>query len=129
MKLHLGCGHLYLPGVVNIDKHDLCVADIQADVIRLPVKSKSCDTVFAYHVIEHLGYKGAVYALAEVFRALKPDGILELETPDPEGSFKAFLERSEPMWRAHLLSWIFGTEISGMGHAGLFPRELLLPGS
>jgi len=117
MKLHLGCGHLYLPGAVNIDKHDLCIADVQADAIRLPVKSKSCDTVFAYHVIEHLGYKGAVYALAEAFRVLKPD--------DPEGSFQAFLERSEPMWRAHLLSWIFGTEISGMGHGGLFPRELL----
>ena len=56
MKLHLGCGHLYLPAAVNIDKHDLCVADVQADVIRLPIKRKSCSTVVTYHVIEHLGY-------------------------------------------------------------------------
>ena len=45
MKLHLGCGNLYLPEAVNIDKHDLRVADVQADAVGLPIKSKSCDPV------------------------------------------------------------------------------------
>ncbi len=125
MKLHLGCGGRYLPGALNVDRYDLRVADVQADAVRLPVRCRACEAVVAYHVIEHLGYIGAVYALAEFFRVLKPGGVLEMETPDPEASFQAFLEQDDPLWRANVLSWIFGTEISGMGHGGLFPKELL----
>ncbi|MGA1845013.1 MAG: radical SAM protein [bacterium] len=125
MRLHLGCGDLYIPSALNIDKHDLRVADVQADAVILPVLTGSCDSVTAYHVFEHMGYANAVYALAEAYRVLKPGGILEIETPDPARSFQAFLERSDPRWRADILSWIFGMESPGMGHRVLFPRELL----
>lgn len=125
MILHLGCGGRYLPKALNVDRYDLCVADVQADAVILPIRCGVCEAVVAYHVIEHLGYRGAVYALAEFFRVLKPGGALELETPDPEASFQAFLEQDDPLRRAQLLSWIFGTEVSGMGHEGLFPKELL----
>ena len=125
MRLHLGCGDLYLPDALNMDRYDLRVADLKADAVRLPVRSGTSEAVIAYHVFEHLGYMGSVYAFAEAFRVLKPGGILEIETPDPVRSFQAFMERSEPLWRAGVLSWIFGTETTGMGHRGLFPKELL----
>ncbi len=125
MKLHLGCGNLHLPDALNIDKYELRIADIQADALRLPVRDETCDIVIAYHLFEHLGYIGSLYAFAETFRVLKPGGVLELETPDPEYSFQAFLDCKEPLWRASVLTWIFGEEVSGMGHRGLFPKALL----
>jgi len=125
MRLHLGCGDLYIPDALNIDKHDLRVADVQADAVMLPVLSGACDSVTAYHVFEHMGYANAVYALAEAYRVLKPGRMLEIETPDPARSFQAFLERADPRWRADVLSWVFGMESPGMGHRVLFPRELL----
>jgi len=124
MKLHIGCGGVYIPGAVNIDKYSLRVADIKADTLMLPVRSNTCDAVICHHVLEHLGYTGAVYALSEFYRVLKPNGVVELETPDPERSFRAFISNSEPHWRAAVLSWIFGIEESGMGHKGLLPKEL-----
>ena len=125
MKLHLGCGDFYIPSALNLDKYDLRVADIQADAVHLPFISDAFDSVAAYHILEHLGNMRAVYALSEWFRVLEPGGVLELETPDLEGSFRAFLEKKEPIWRAGVLTWIFGEEIPGMGHGGLFPKELL----
>lgn len=125
MKLHLGCGNFYIPDALNIDKYELRIADVQADALRLPIRHETCDPVIAYHLFEHLGYIGSLYAIAEIFRVLKPGGVLELETPDPEYSFQAFLDCSEPLWRANVLTWIFGEETSGMGHRGLFPKALL----
>lgn len=125
MRLHLGCGGQYLPGALNLDRYDPRVADAMADVRRLPLGSECSGAVVAHHLLEHLGYIGAVYFLAECSRVLRPGGVLELETPDPEGSFRAFLERADPAWRAAVLTWVCGEERPGQGHGALFPRELL----
>lgn len=125
MKLHLGCGGQYCPGAINVDQYDLRVADLGADACRLPVGTETCDAVVADHLLEHLGYVGATYALAEMFRVLRPGGWLELETPDPAPSFEAFLSDESPTHRAAVLTWIFGEEQAGQGHRLLFPAELL----
>ena len=102
MKLHLGCGGQHRPGAINVDRHDLRVADLCADARRLPVGTETCDAVVADHLLEHLGYVGATYALAEMFRVLRPDGRLELETPDPGASFEAFLSDLRAMIETEL---------------------------
>ncbi len=125
MKFHLGCGKQYMPHAVNIDRYDLTVADVKADAGFLPLQSECTEAVSSHHLLEHLSYTEAVYGLAECFRILKPNGVIEIETPDPEQSFRAFLESKEDRQKARVLSWIFGEEQSGQGHRALFPRELL----
>jgi O-antigen chain-terminating methyltransferase len=40
--------------------------------------------VTAFHVIEHLPFETLVQLLDEIFRVLKPGGLIMLETPSPE---------------------------------------------
>lgn len=125
MILHLGCGEQYLSGALNIDRHDTTVADARADARMLPVRAQTCDAVVANHLLEHLGYVGAIHALAEAFRVLRPGGRLEVETPDPQRSFEAFVADESPAHRAAVLTWIFGEDQAGQGHVLLFPEALL----
>jgi hypothetical protein len=126
MKLHLGCGRQYIPGAINVDRYDLTVADIKADAGFLPLPSGCAETLFTHHLLEHQRYAEAVYGLAECFRVFRPDGLLEIETPDADASFRAFLESKDDGQRAAALTWIFGEDVAGQGHRALFPRKLLL---
>jgi predicted SAM-dependent methyltransferase len=91
LKLNLGCGIIYKAGYINIDKFDNSVADMVRDVDDLPFNSNSVDVIESNHLLEHFDYIHTIYALSEWFRVLKPDGVLILETPDLEKSFKKFI--------------------------------------
>lgn len=125
IKVQLGCGRQYLPGAVNIDRYDAAVADLCGDAGFLPIRSGCVESVVAHHLLEHLTYIEALYGLSEWYRILQPGGVVEIETPDAEASFQAFLNRREDRDRAAVLTWIFGEERLGQGHKLLFPRELL----
>jgi len=85
MKLNLGCGHRILPkeeGWINIDfSSDL--ADVKADVRKLPFDDSTIEYIAAYHIIEHFTYPTVVNEiLPEWSRVLKRFGILDLEFPN-----------------------------------------------
>jgi len=124
MKLNLGCGKNYKKGFVNIDGFDSTVADTIMSVDDLDIQSNSVDEIYASQIIEHLGYIHSIYALAEWFRVLKSQGILVMETPDIDTSFKEYLNGGHKT-RKDLLSWIFGVESKGMHHLLCFPEILL----
>ncbi len=47
------------------------------------IQDNTCERVYASHVLEHLGYDGALQrALAEIFRVLKPGAELLASVPD-----------------------------------------------
>lgn len=56
----------------------------------------SLDLVTAFHVVEHLAFPQAQALIAEALRALRPAGLLILETPNPEnlwvGSHRFYLD-------------------------------------
>jgi hypothetical protein len=121
-SLHLGCGLDHQPGAVNVDRYDLTSADLQADALRLPFAEGSVARVEARHLVEHLGYSGTIYALAEWLRVLEPGGTLLLETPDRTA---ACLAAAEPNAPAPALHWLFGLPQAGLGHVTLYSAEEL----
>lgn len=127
LRLNLGCGATYRPGYVNVDSSPDGVADVRADAVLLPFRPSTFRRIEMIHLVEHLGYADALLALAESFRVLAPGGGLVIETPDPEASFRWFLDHEDQESRAGLLSWIFGMDRPGYGHRLLYPAGLIGP--
>jgi len=124
IKLNLGCGIVYRPGYVNIDRFDERLADDTSDVISLPYGDNSVSEILAHHVLEHLDFIHAKYALAEWFRILRPRGSLIIETPDLERSLKK-LRTKDARTQESTLRWIYGTDSPGMVHKTGFSFDLL----
>jgi len=115
IKLNLGCGIIYKPGYLNIDKFNESVADKVCDVEDLPFESNSIDIIETLHLIEHFDYIHCKYVLSEWFRVLKPMGKLVIETPELESSFKKF-NLSPIEIKKTTLQWIYGIDSPGMQH-------------
>jgi predicted SAM-dependent methyltransferase len=98
MKLHLGCGQVYLDGYTNIDyplsEHSVqhkSIADKLADITKLRYKTSSIEEVRLHHVFEHFD-RATACALVLVWRSwLKPSGLLHIEVPDFERTAHAVL--------------------------------------
>lgn len=73
--------------LVTLDHDPNCGADILHDLEQLPwpVDDNAFDEIHAYDVLEHLGAQGDYRAFfahfGEVYRALKPDGLLVASVP------------------------------------------------
>jgi SAM-dependent methyltransferase len=79
-RLNIGCGDQRL--VVKAFNLDLVVGtevDIQGDLLRLPIKDESVDTIVCTGVIEHVCEPDA--AVKEIYRVLKSGGCAFIETP------------------------------------------------
>ena len=124
MKLNIGCGKVYKEGFVNIDAFDKSVADKIMDADNLDFLNDSVDEIYAGQLIEHLGIIKSIYTLSEWFRVLKPGGILTVETPFIEESFKRFLKGDRETKKV-LINWIYGLDTEGMTHKFCFPEDLL----
>jgi len=124
IKLNLGCGIVYKPGYLNIDKFNSALADEICDAQDLPFDSNTVDRIEAIHLIEHFDYIHSKYVLSEWFRVLKPFGKLIIETPDLEKSFKKFNILPLEMKKV-TLQWIYGIDSPGMQHKTGFSFKLI----
>lgn len=117
MKLHLGCGQVYLEGYVNIDfplsEHTLqekSVADEFADLYKLNYARKSIEEVRLHHVYEHFPRHIALALLASWHTWLKRGGTIHIEVPDFEESAKLAINPKMPdRDRKVALRHIFGS--------------------
>lgn len=86
LKLHLGCGSVYLKDYVNIDVSSDSVADIVSDLRDIyklyPVNSVS--EIFLVHSISYLRLWEGLDFFKQSFQLLKEGGSLILEFPDLE---------------------------------------------
>lgn len=82
LKIHVGCGHNYLPGWVNIDLFSSLNADIYADLLSLPFQRESVNCIYASHTLEHVHRHMILATLAHWRDLLKTGGILRLAVPD-----------------------------------------------
>lgn len=82
MKLHLGCGKLYLNTYINIDIQS-DIADIKYDITKLDMYADgSIDEIYISHVLEHFTKRQLVDILKEYNRLLKNGAILRIAVPD-----------------------------------------------
>jgi len=87
IRLHLGCGHEYRPGWINIDGNSDVQVDLVSSVVELPYfGDASSDVIEANHVFEHLTQHDAERAVEEYARILRPGGALFLELPNADRS-------------------------------------------
>jgi SAM-dependent methyltransferase len=90
LKLHLGCGRDVRPGWVNVDRKDygggrapgtvLKVADIARD--PLPLSDDMFDYAYSQDFLEHLPSERRVHVINEIWRVLKPGGLMEHYVPN-----------------------------------------------
>ena len=125
MKLNIGCGKKYDPDYCNIDLYEDLVADRLMSAFNLEFDDNTCDEIKAIHIIEHLSFFEAIYALSEFFRVLEPNGKLIIETPDLEKTCQYYLNANEEQ-KKEILGWFFGIPHKGLQHKLCFPPFLLI---
>ncbi len=95
MRLHLGCGQVYLDGYINIDYpkqnhtvQDTQLADKFADITKLRYKKNRVEEVRLHHVYEHFPRAQAI-ALIQCWNSwLMTGGSIIIEVPDFEKMIK-----------------------------------------
>lgn len=92
VKLHLACGHVPIPGFLNIDISRWAADFAEANPdqyfllptvgVTLPLPDNSVDFIFHEDFIEHIGQLDQISFLAEMHRILRPGGIHRVNTPN-----------------------------------------------
>jgi len=90
LRVNLGCGHLPIPGFINVDGRDIPGVDIVADVRDMPFERDSLEQIHSAHMLEH-------FPLEELRRVLLPYWVSLLK---PGGRFTAIVPDAEAMIRA-----------------------------
>ena len=82
-KLHLGCGHVHIPGWTNCDVLKTGATDLVIDICGLPgIESDSVDAIYACHVLEHFGTGEVPGILRRWKQVLRKGGEIRLSVPD-----------------------------------------------
>jgi predicted SAM-dependent methyltransferase len=98
-RLHLACGTNVLPGWANVDL-DGPQGVIKLDLTQdLPIADGRIEFVFCEHFIEHVPLATAQKLLREVWRCLRPGGVLRLSTPDLDMLVEHYQTRRLDTWR------------------------------
>lgn len=89
--LDLGCGDQHLRKSVeerNMNYLGLDITDVNFEFDKLPFENNSIDIIVSLAVIEHI--ENPDNFLSEIFRILKPGGIVYISTPNWYYSYKEF---------------------------------------
>jgi hypothetical protein len=127
MKLHLGCGHNYKEGWVNMDgpKDELCYDDLKADIHAriedLVYPDNSIDEILMEAVFEHFPRHQTIIQLRKYYRWLKVGGKLTILVPDFWGTVKMLKKskslKEQQFWFRHIFgpqdTIQFGTHYDG----------------
>jgi len=82
-KLHIGCGLHLLPGWLNADFLPSSSSVMHLDATQpFPFADDQFAFAFSEHMIEHVDFRDGQRMLAEVYRVLRPGGVVRIATPD-----------------------------------------------
>jgi len=83
LKLHLGCGHIYIPGFIHIDIDKFPHIDYLRSAADLSIfPDNSVEIIYASHVLAYFDREQVKEVLAEWKRVLVPGGTLRLADRD-----------------------------------------------
>jgi glycosyltransferase involved in cell wall biosynthesis len=105
LRLNLGAGEDRRAGYLSVDLRS-DVADILADVTRLPFADESAAEIFASDLLEHFPAAKTAQILAEWHRVLAPGGKLTLRVPNLFALAKLLVE--QPHTRLNVIRNIYG---------------------
>lgn len=81
-KLDLGSGGRHFPGYVSLDRDPATKPDVCHDIeTRFPFEDNAFDEVRAFHILEHVHTEKKTFVMYEIWRVLKPGGVVEIEMP------------------------------------------------
>jgi predicted SAM-dependent methyltransferase len=117
MKLHLGCGQVYLEDYVNIDypltEHTVqqkSVADEFHDLTNMRYKAGSIEEVRLHHVFEHFPRTQAIALLASWHSWLEKHGRVHIEVPEFDATAGIYLNQKASSKDRHVaIRHIFGS--------------------
>jgi predicted SAM-dependent methyltransferase len=95
VKVQLGPGQdKYFPGWKNVDANFLTAKiDVWADLRgKLPFPDASVDAFYSHHVIEHLPDVLLQFHFCEMFRCLKPNGVIRVGGPNGDNAARKLIE-------------------------------------
>ena len=97
-NIHLGCGDSCPEGWTNID---MIGGDMRLNLCwNLPFDDHSVQYVYSAHTLEHLDYHtSAPRLIREIFRILKPGGILRLAVPDLGAYTEAYVKNNSEFFK------------------------------
>jgi predicted SAM-dependent methyltransferase len=82
-RLQIGSGLNMLAGWLNTDYSPRSREQVYLDAtVTFPFSDHTFGYIFSEHVIEHLGFRGAMKMLTECHRVLKPGGKIRISTPN-----------------------------------------------
>jgi len=98
IRLNLGCGHIPLPGYLNVDRRELPGVDIVADVNNLPFEPGTVSEIFSAHLVEHfpqermrrqlLPYWRDLLCQGSAFRTITPDAAAMIAAACHQSSYQ-----------------------------------------
>lgn len=152
MKLNIGCGCVWLPGYINVDREDyeqLCAwakaankpapvvgsAEFQQRdlILNWPWQDNTCDEILADNFLEHLNPAQLTHVLREALRVLSPGGIITGRVPNFTRIFRLYEDRSKWEWFPGATYGPYKEPsmnalhnyIYGWGHQQVFTTEML----
>ena len=92
--LNLGCGERFHSDWTNVDLSAGRSGIVAHDLAKgIPFESESADVVYSAAVFEHIRRDDAAKFLSEIYRVLKPGGIVRVGVPDLENICRLYLEK------------------------------------
>jgi len=120
LRINLGCGHVPLPGFVNVDRRELPGVDVVAEVDDLPFEQGEVQEIFSAHLLEHFPQEQLKRTLLGYWHGLlKPGGEFRAVVPDADGMIKAYASQEYPFERFREVTY-GGQDYDGDFHFNMF---------
>lgn len=82
VKIDVGCGEHKKEGFIGVDQYPMSGVDVIADLLNnWPWMDSSVDEINCSHFIEHFTAEQRAFIVNEMYRVLKPDGIVTMTVP------------------------------------------------